>query len=671
MVLPNLQFLGESIRNGFVPTIHPRRGAGTPFLADPQTSALYPPGWFFSLFEQKDAFRLHQFCHLFWLALGWALVASHLGSNLLGIILTGVTAASAQPHLHGLEWTFITAGASWVPWSFFFALRGFPRLWGMCITMSILSGHAYLWVMAPLLALFGIAVSPKEQRKVFLLCLFLIPSLTAPAWIGYMTLTAEMKPHGLHDDKFPQITVFEPRHLAQFLIPKFFRDFKFRHLDGKITSHFRWGDFGWARNCYVGLLPILLFPIAFIESPFLLRMAIVLLAMGGFVFASCTIFLRNFFSGLFQHIHHPASFIQLAVWGILFSFPIAWKKCFPEKNESSSSKYQFSYKYFFFFVFILTLLCFVGHLHFSELALYDEMDPIWNFSYRIGWKSYLFCGILCLVMGLIGLKPVRAKKKYGRFLLGVLVICHFFDLSENNFWVIPITAPKTPVQKDFFTDLDSSQGKIWISQKALSWVHGSMFHGDSDISLSERNSWIANTSFPNLPAMQERFQLNDYNPPFANAALAAWLNKLEKTKDSRTLNFLLSISGVEFAITEEQFSLKEPWKIVAGKKLPGQPLQVQFWKTSNFSLGTLMSLNDLRALDSGFTPKFYPLPVVFNIKWVGNKCSLTLDPTGILLMDSLFNLFSMETLGFAFLYIQKQIKLRFIINNPYFSTQFS
>ena len=111
---PNLAFLGHSLKMGELPLWNPHVFAGTPYLADPQSAALYLPNWpFLLLLDTADAARMIVLAHYALAAMSAYLYlrvvdlspeAALVGAICFGLSEYTITQVSGIPLLINLAW---------------------------------------------------------------------------------------------------------------------------------------------------------------------------------------------------------------------------------------------------------------------------------------------------------------------------------------------------------------------------------------------------------------------------------------------------------------------------------------------------------------------------------------------------------------------------------------
>ena len=111
---PNLAFLGHSLKTGDFPLWNPYVFAGTPYLADPQSAALYLPNWpFLLLLDTLTAARAIILLHyalaavsffLYLRVLSLSTAPSFLGAAIFGFSEYTITQVAGIPLLINLAW---------------------------------------------------------------------------------------------------------------------------------------------------------------------------------------------------------------------------------------------------------------------------------------------------------------------------------------------------------------------------------------------------------------------------------------------------------------------------------------------------------------------------------------------------------------------------------------
>ena len=120
------KYLVESLKNGFIPFWNPYNFSGTPFLAHPSTTFLYPATLIFILFPLNIAFSLNYLLHFIIGGLGMYYLGKRY-TNILGglsaslvFVLSGFY--SSRVYAGHVE---ILATASWIPFVLLAAINFF------------------------------------------------------------------------------------------------------------------------------------------------------------------------------------------------------------------------------------------------------------------------------------------------------------------------------------------------------------------------------------------------------------------------------------------------------------------------------------------------------------------------------------------------------------------
>ncbi len=609
MGVPNLQYLGEALHEGFIPWIHPRRGCGTPFLADPQTQALYPPAWIFALLPPVTAFKMHQFIHLLLLGAGFAMLARIRGVTAAGSLCAGAVAVAAQSNLVQVEWLPTLAGSAWVPWTLFAAMTGSAGWWVFSVVMMISSGYAYLWVMAPVIVAAGLLLVPVAKRRRFYLMALLLPAITAPCWMGYFALTGDAKPHGLSGASMIPVRGFELWHLSFFLMPAGIGPYDFCHADGRISIFTAESEAVWSLVCYFGVVPFLLgIYAACLARPE--RRAIWLMGLSGLAMAFGIGILARNSSSLNQAIHHPATFIQLFVWGLLFAWPVGWQMLDSPAEMNSPRTPARAWLWLGFALAIV----FGIHQWMSNLALGDAVSPYWYHSFTMGWISWLIAGITAL----LAWESSRIRLAAAGLLMIAVV-----DVYSYSGMVLPITDAK-PASSRITESIDVDSGRLRVQKDYVDHLLDFKSRG------SEKHSsyleWLPCVGYPNSFARFGIYQFDDYNPPFIHDALTDWTAKLDAATESAAIDTLRKISGIRYIMTATD-KVPEGWKLIRTKSSPFGTWTARLYDAGPTPGAVLMTLPGLNILDSGGIPASSSL-IPVDLRWQGQSAAAVL-PAGI------------------------------------------
>jgi len=270
--LPWRIYAVESLRSGFIPLWNPYSFCGTPFLANLQSTVLYPPNLLFLLTGARHGFGISAILHLtlgglfmYWFLLDLRLrhPAALLGA--LVFMFNGFTVTWLEYPTLSL-WVLM-----WLPAVLLCYQRSlarpfspWPALCALAIGVQFLGGHlqisAYLVVAFLLYALVRIATPGQtwRQRRSAALLAALALALGLGLALGQILPTLELAAHTgrvSHGVEGAISTAFPLTHLVLYLIPNFF---------GNPVHYNYWGSLGdlpinfFETACYVGILPLLL-----------------------------------------------------------------------------------------------------------------------------------------------------------------------------------------------------------------------------------------------------------------------------------------------------------------------------------------------------------------------------------------------------------------------------
>jgi len=275
--LPWRIYAVESLRAGFIPLWNPYAFCGTPFLANLQSTLLYPLNALFLLSGARHGFGLSAILHLtlgglfmfaFLRTLSLRPAAALFGALIL--MFNGFTVAWLEYPTLSL-WVFM-----WLPallWCCEKALRQPRSLWpvltALVVGVQFLGGHlqmsAYVIIAFLLYALIRI-IAPAESRgrglAVGLPLLALAFGLALAA--AQILPTLELANHSgrvSHAAGAATTTAFPLTHFILYLVPNFF---------GNPANYNYWGNFRdpsafnfFETACYVGILPLFLAVLSF------------------------------------------------------------------------------------------------------------------------------------------------------------------------------------------------------------------------------------------------------------------------------------------------------------------------------------------------------------------------------------------------------------------------
>jgi len=275
--LPWRIYAVESLRGGFIPLWNPYAFCGTPFLANLQSTLLYPLNALFLLTGARHGFGLSAILHL---SLGGLFMFAFLRTlslrpaaalfGALVLMFNGFTVAWLEYPTLSL-WVFM-----WLPallWCCEKSLRHprsmWPVLTALVVGVQFLGGHlqmsAYVVIAFLLYALVRIIAPAESNRRGWAIALPLLALALGLALAAAQILpTLELARHSgrvSHAAGAATSTAFPLTHFILYLAPNFF---------GNPADYNYWGSYRqpgilnfMETACYVGILPLFLAALSF------------------------------------------------------------------------------------------------------------------------------------------------------------------------------------------------------------------------------------------------------------------------------------------------------------------------------------------------------------------------------------------------------------------------
>jgi hypothetical protein len=592
MVLPNFALIEQAGREGVLPLLDPRKGGGMPFLHDPQSGAWYPLSWVFSRLGVETGFRAFQWFHVFWLGLGCSALGLSLSGSRFGAALAGTTAIGAFPHLLALEWMHMIAGLAWVPWILVAAAgqRSVLAIIGFVLLFS--SGHAYLWVAVPVLGAAALVVCPAVGRRRLVFALGLLPLLTWPFWGGYLDLSGLMISHGFAADRPPPVVGFAPVHFLGWLLPEAFRSFRQLNADGtaRIISQFE--PFAWTRACYVGILPLLLCALSFLGQRDPSRQIAGFLIGAGVFLAAVFPLAAPLFPAVFRPMFHPASFIGLAVFGVIFLTATGYRELrsalsqTPDRLKTAMNRLMIGAG-----VGMLVMLILGG------IAGSGGLSPVWGYRRDLSWVPFL---LTLGYAGLVRLFAARTEMRRFSWILPFLLLSlHLGDLAWNGQGKVPASAPSAGAFPSALRDLPPGEDRIYASDDLIITLKQASGAVPNRL-IPVLFQFLRSTGVPNFPLRDGIPHLGAYNPPFFHHGVQKWLGLLENLPAQDRDLFLL-LSNVRYVIGLEEYPAGNGWKCVGQTQFPDGPL-VKVWDLGPSFVGCILTPEGSAKLPAGRSP---------------------------------------------------------------------
>lgn len=172
--LPWRAYMLDSFHQGEIPLWNERSLGGAPFLANSQSSPLYPLhlAWGMTPFSAEWLLSLSAWLHSWIAACGMFLLCRRLGGSEIGGLIGGSSVALSAFYIGWLQLPSVGITAAWIPW----VLVGVPRLFdeptgnsvaklGTAIALMLLGGHLQIATYGLLAgALFAIWLAVGERR---------------------------------------------------------------------------------------------------------------------------------------------------------------------------------------------------------------------------------------------------------------------------------------------------------------------------------------------------------------------------------------------------------------------------------------------------------------------------------------------------------------------------
>ncbi|HLY25603.1 MAG TPA: hypothetical protein VKQ72_04645, partial [Aggregatilineales bacterium] len=324
LVLENLpwkQFIRDSLSRGEFPLWNPYIFAGMPFLADGQSSALYPFSVIDYVLPLDKAYGWFTVSQLWLAGLFMYLLARGLGMGRFGAIIAAIAYQMSSFFIASVVFQMIIAAAVWLPFEILmveFTIRRRPAfgqptvipwvaLGAVGLGCEILAGHVEItyytllvmgfWAACRLVVLAwqswrSHAMRASWRRDLLQPAIALLALVTLGLGIGAIQFipTLELATHNFREGSASLAEVrsyaFPPRHALAFLMPNLFGSpaqhdyydvfsgqqtlFSWQRADGSSVTDTYWevGKNYVEGACYVGLLTLLLAAIALLNARF-------------------------------------------------------------------------------------------------------------------------------------------------------------------------------------------------------------------------------------------------------------------------------------------------------------------------------------------------------------------------------------------------------------------
>jgi hypothetical protein len=287
--------LRESFWRGEVPLWNPLNNCGTPFLAQWNTMALYPPSLFYVLFPVPWSFGIFCLGHLFLAGMGMYFLAHRWTGNRLAAAAAGSVFAFNGLTWYGLMWPHMLAALAWMPWVVLATARAWCKggRWivfaALAGAMQMLTGGAEViiqtWLLLALAWFFQLSQGkiPRFQLTMRALAVvLLVAGLAAAQLLPFLDLLAHSQRNTAYGGSM--LAALPLSGLANYLVPLF-------HCVRNPQGVFVHPDQTWTSSYYLGIGAVALALIALWRSCdrrvwFLgaITVASLLMALGGHTF---------------------------------------------------------------------------------------------------------------------------------------------------------------------------------------------------------------------------------------------------------------------------------------------------------------------------------------------------------------------------------------------------
>jgi hypothetical protein len=261
---PIAYHLRESFWHGELPLWNPLNSCGTPFLAQWNTQALYPPALFYLLLPLSWSLGVFCLLHLFWGGMGMFLLAESWVQNRRAAAFAGIAFAFNGVMLNSLIWPATVAGLGWMPWVVWLVERagreGGRKIFLAAIAgaLQMLSGAAEVvmltWALAGTLTLVEFFRGEFPRKKIVLragLVVLLVSGLAAAQLLPFFELLdASRRQQGVSAAVWPM----PPTGWANYLVPLF-------HCHSSQGVFMQAGQ-SWINSYYAGVATLVLAVIA-------------------------------------------------------------------------------------------------------------------------------------------------------------------------------------------------------------------------------------------------------------------------------------------------------------------------------------------------------------------------------------------------------------------------
>ncbi|MDB6068422.1 MAG: hypothetical protein JWR26_4630 [Pedosphaera sp.] len=425
---PVAHYQRECFWRGELPLWNPLNNFGVPFLAQWNTSALYPPSLFYMVFPLSWSLGVFGLGHLFFAGMGMYFLARRWTGNSTAAAVAGAAFAFNGLTWHMLAWVSNLAAWAWMPWVVMAVAQAWREGGGRRISLAALAGGMQMltgspeiifltWCVAGMFWLLEFVSGTAPRAKMFgrvVGVVAIVIALAAAQLLPFLDLLR----HSNRDTNFSDLGWAMPlTGAANFLVP-LFHCFESGH--GVFPQYEQY----WTPSYYVGIGTVALALLAACRvrdrRVWLLTAAVVvsiLMAMGtsGPVYSG----IRAVFPQM-GFMRYPIKFVVLALFALplLAAYGVSW---FQSNANDSSRPNRSMAAIAGVLIGLVALILFVAWKHPKD---WQNWPVLWHNG---AWRA----AFLILIMAV--LIRLRSEKDFKRqMLLGLsLLVVGWADIQTH------------------------------------------------------------------------------------------------------------------------------------------------------------------------------------------------------------------------------------------------
>jgi hypothetical protein len=415
---PNAFFQRESFWHGEIPLWNPLNNCGIPFLAQWNTTALYPLSLLYILLPFAWGLNMFLLIHLFWAGLGMYLLASQWTKNRLAAAIAGLAFVFNGMMLNCLMWTSNLASLAWMPWIILVVeqawLLGGRRiiLAALASTIQMLAGApeviVFTWLVLFALWTGRMATDRQARLRTFarvILVVIIVTLLSAVQLLPFLDLLAHSERSRAYGTSIWAIPLWG---WANLFVPLF------HCYKAPLGVYFQpWQD--WTSSYYLGagVLTLGLLALVLARTPRVWLLAG--LAVFGFVVALgdqgmlYTVMLKLF--PALGFMRYPIKFAFLTVFAtpLLAAFAVAWFRNADAKSPANALGWASG-------LMLLSVAAIAG------ILWYAHSHPFPTEQWPVLWRNGLFRAVfVVLIVGTV-LILGRIQNRRLQWITGLLLL---------------------------------------------------------------------------------------------------------------------------------------------------------------------------------------------------------------------------------------------------------